>query len=184
MKLEVGLSTAELRVAIRRSRAARGVGAMGERAQLRPVTLREARRFVAEHHRHSRAPQGGLFAVAVVAGSETLGVGIAGRPVARALDDGVTVEVVRICTLGEMNVPSMLYAALCRAAKALGYVRAVTYTLATEPGTSLRACGWRRDGDVRARDWNTPSRPRRTLDLFGEPVTAGGAKVRWARTLR
>ncbi len=32
----------------------------------RPISLREARRFVGEHHRHSLPPQGGLFAVSVV----------------------------------------------------------------------------------------------------------------------
>ena len=48
-----------------------------------PMTLRDARSFVTEHHRHHRAPQGGLFAVGVCDDSEVRGVAIVGRPVAR-----------------------------------------------------------------------------------------------------
>jgi hypothetical protein len=54
----------------------------------------------------------------------------------------------------------MLYAAAWRAARAMGYRRLITYTLATEPGTSLRAVGFREVGAVKGRSWHTPSRPR------------------------
>lgn len=149
-----------------------------------PITLGEARRFVAENHRHNLAPQGGLFAVAAGAGSEVVGVAIAGRPVARALDDGRTVEVVRCCTTGHRNACSMLYGAITRAAKALGYHRAVTYTLAEEPGSSLKASGWTRDADLPARpSWSNPSRPRYDTDLFGTERRPTGPKVRWTKAL-
>jgi hypothetical protein len=32
--------------------------------------------------------------------------------------------------------------------------------LASEPGTTLRAAGWRLIGEVKGRSWTTPSRPR------------------------
>jgi hypothetical protein len=83
-----------------------------------------------------------------------------GRPVARHLDDGWTVEVNRVATDGTRNACSMLYAASWRAARAMGYRRMVTYTLDTEPGTSLRAAGWKIVGEVTARSWSCPSRPR------------------------
>lgn len=55
----------------------------------------------------------------------------------------------------------MLYAACWRAACATGYQRAITYTLASEPGTSLRAASWRRLGDLPPRPgWHALSRPR------------------------
>jgi hypothetical protein len=41
-----------------------------------------------------------------------------------------------------------------------GYKRVVTYTLATEAGSSLRGAGFRVVGHVKGRSWNTPSRPR------------------------
>jgi hypothetical protein len=41
-----------------------------------------------------------------------------------------------------------------------GYRKLGTYTLASEPGTSLKAAGWRLVGQVKGRSWDTPSRPR------------------------
>lgn len=128
-----------------------------------PVTLREARAFVDANHRHHRAPQGGLFAVAVLdmEAAAIIGVAIIGKPVARALDSGYCAEVTRVCVLeGYPNACSMLYAAAWRAARALGYERLITYTLLREPGTSLRAAGWKVIGKTRGESWNRPSRPR------------------------
>lgn len=78
----------------------------------------------------------------------------------RALQDGSTVEVTRVCTLGDRNACSMLLSACRRSAAVLGYRRVVTYTLASEPGTSLWAAGWREVGWVRGRSWNCAARPR------------------------
>lgn len=61
-----------------------------------PCTLKDAEAFVEQHHRHHRPPRGGLFAVAVAAGAEVVGVAIIGRPVARGLQDGWTAEVTRV----------------------------------------------------------------------------------------
>ncbi|GLI00644.1 XF1762 family protein [Phytohabitans aurantiacus] len=57
-----------------------------------------------------------------------VGVAIVGRPVARHLDDGLTLEVTRVATDGHRNACSLLYAAAWHAAKALGYRRLITYT--------------------------------------------------------
>lgn len=125
-----------------------------------PCTLREARAFVAEHHRHHDPPQGGLFAVGCSDGTKIVGVAIVGKPVARMLADDFTAEVVRLCTTGERNACSMLYAAAWRAARALGYRRLVTYTLAEEGGASLRAAGWRCIGEAGGGSWSRKDRPR------------------------
>ena len=42
----------------------------------------------------------------------------------------------------------------------LGYRRVITYTLASEPGTSLKAAGWREVGQVCGRSWDRRARPR------------------------
>lgn len=135
-----------------------------DRLQLQPITLKEARRYVDTHHRHHHAPQGGLFAIAVNDGHKTapivVGVIIVGRPVARLLDDGATAEVTRCCTDGTKNAPSMLYAAAWRAARAMGYHRLITYTLQSEPGTSLVAAGWKLIGKAGGGTWNRKERPR------------------------
>lgn len=152
--------------------------------RIRPVTLTEARRFVGEHHRHNLPPRGHLFSVGVEVDGALVGVAIASRPVARMLDDGRTVEVVRTCTDGTRNANSMLYGAIVRAAKALGYERAFTYTLAEEPGSSLKATGWRVDAELPARaSWSCPSRHRDQEDLFGNVRRPPGPKVRWVREL-
>lgn len=124
------------------------------------MTIADARAYVEQQHRHHPAPLSGLFAVGVAEGESVRGVAIVGRPVARVLDDGWTVEVTRVATDGARNACSMLYGACWRAARALGYRKAITYTLASEPGTSLRAAGWRVVGEVRGRSWSCPSRPR------------------------
>jgi len=137
-----------------------------------PITIREARAFVQTHHRHHRAPAGALFAVAVEVGGEVHGVAMVGRPVSRMLSDGYTAEVTRLCTLGERNACSILYAAAWRAARALGYRRLVTYTLPEEGGASLRGAGWRCIGEAGGGSWNRATRPR--VDLH--PTQQ---KLRW-----
>lgn len=152
-----------------------------------PITLREARRFIAEHHRHNIAPRGWLFGTSLELNGVRVGVGVASRPVARALDDGRTVEITRLCLLegAPKNAASRLYGALCRAARALGWKRAITYTLRTEEGTSLRASGFRLAAAISARDAWTPSAGvnRVQRDLFGAERRPTGEKSRWERAL-
>jgi len=125
-----------------------------------PMTLTEAKAYVAEHHRHHGPPQGGLFAIGASDGESIVGVVVVGRPVARLADNGWTVEVTRLASDGTKNVCSMLYRAAWRAARAMGYRKLITYTLRTEPGSSLKAAGFELVGAVTKRSWNTPSRPR------------------------
>jgi hypothetical protein len=153
-------------------------------AELEPITLLEARRFVTEHHRHNVAPRGWLFGIGLRKSGVLVGVGIASRPVARALDDGFTVEVSRVTVLeGINNACSRLYGAICRAAKALGYRRAVTYTLASEPGSSVMAAGFHREAELPARSgWD--NRPLNTPSLFDDnDRLTNVAKIRWVRFL-
>jgi hypothetical protein len=137
------------------------------RLALCPVKHDEAKAYVAAHHRHSVPPVGMVFALGAALGESLEGVAINGRPVSRVLDDGWTLETLRLCTPSddpEPNVCSFLYAASWRATRALGYRRLVTYTRQDEAGTSLVAAGWRVVGEVSARSWDTPSRPRDDRD--------------------
>jgi hypothetical protein len=144
--------------------------------KLKPISLREAGAYVDKHHRHHPAAKGWKFGVSVEVDSEIAGVATAGRPVARLLDDGRTIEITRCCTDGTRNVASKLYGAVCRAATALGYERAITYTLESESGDSLRASGFAAVAVTRGKSWNTPSRKR----VDSAPICA---KTRWERTL-
>lgn len=128
--------------------------------ELQPITYKEACIFIDEHHRHHLPPQGWKFGIAVNNGFDVVGVVTVGRPVARHLDNGYTLEVTRCCTDGTKNAASKLYGAAWRAAKALGYKRLITYTLIEEPGTTLKAAGWKALYETQAKGWDTPSRPR------------------------
>lgn len=127
--------------------------------ELRPISIRAALRFVAEHHRHHDPPQGAKFALAAWHAGELVGVAMVGRPVSRMLDNGLTAEVIRVATDGTKNACSFLYGAAKRAAQAQGYRKILTYTLIEEPGTSLRAVGWHRAGVAGGGSWSRPSRP-------------------------
>jgi hypothetical protein len=130
--------------------------------QLQPIDFDEAATFIANHHRHHLPPVGWKFGVGCNDGEKVVGVLTVGRPVARMLDNGLTLEVTRCCTDGTKRAASMLYGAAWRAAKALGYRRLVTYTLRSESGVSLRAAGYRVVYETRDRPagWDTPGRPR------------------------
>jgi hypothetical protein len=78
------------------------------------------------------------------------------------LDDGMTIEVLRLCTDGTPNACSILYAAARRAAKAMGYRRIITYILETETGASLKAAGWRKTTTTQGGEWSRPSRARKS----------------------
>lgn len=130
---------------------------------IQPISQREANAFVQEHHRHHKPPQGYKFAIAVNDGDRVVGVVTVGRPVARMLDDGWTAEVTRCCTDGTKNACSKLYAAAWRAAKAMGYKKLITYILASETGSSLKASGWKVIGKAGGGSWNREKRKR--IDL-------------------
>lgn len=125
-----------------------------------PIHQDEAFAFVTQNHRHHKAPRGAKFCLAVADGDRIVGVATVGRPVARALQDGWTLEVNRLCTDGTKNACSMLYSACWRVAREMGYHKLITYILDTETGSSLKAANWRFVGARGGGTWNMPSRPR------------------------
>jgi hypothetical protein len=142
-----------------------------------PIKFAEAREFVRNFHRHNKPPIGHVFSIGASDGVQLIGVAICGRPVARALDDGATLEVVRCCVSEDApkGCASFLYARSWRAARALGWAKLITYTLQSESGASLRGAGWRLIGTLPARDeagWK--SRPGRAWQSV-----VGQAKFRW-----
>lgn len=125
-----------------------------------PCELDEANAFVSRVHRHHPPVVGHKFSLACVDGERVCGVAVVGRPVSRMLDNGLTLEVTRVATDGTVNACSALYGAARRATFALGYKRLVTYTLASESGSSLKAAGWRCLGEAGGGSWSRRSRPR------------------------
>ena len=150
-----------------------------ETLTLTPLKQKEAKAFVNTHHRHHKAPVGDVYRIGLKAGDKLIGVIMVGRPVSRHLDDGLTLEVNRLCVLdGYKNACSKLYSAAARAGKALGYKKIITYILEIESGVSLKASGWRIDGQTKGSQWSRPSRKREQKSLFQQHN-----KTRYAKTL-
>lgn len=139
-----------------------------------PASRSDVARFIDSVHRHHGAPVGDVFRLACVdKAGVVVGVASVGRPVARKLDDGWTLEVNRVATDGSRNACSLLYGASRRVAWGLGYRRLVTYTLPDEGGASLRAAGWSADGEVGRSMSGWSSRPGRLDQVLP-------TKIRWS----
>ncbi len=145
------------------------------RLEVVPCTVKAAKRHVRRWHRHLPRVHGGLFAAALAVDGQVVGVAMAGNP-PRLWQGSGRVVISRVATDGAENGCSMLYGALCRAAKALGYREAWTYTLPEEPGTSLRAAGFEDMGLTRGGEHDRPSRAR-------APAARPEPKRRWRRVL-
>lgn len=146
-----------------------------------PLTLEKANYLVTKWHRHHNPVQGARFAIGVRDDEPPYklhGAVIVGRPVSASTDPDTVAEVTRLVTDGTKNACSILYAAAARACAAMGFESIQTFTLVAEPGTSLKAAGWKAAGIVTSTSWNRPraGRLRLTEDL--------GPKRKWIKILR
>lgn len=156
--------------------------------KIKPITLKEANRFVSLHHRHHGAVVGYKFAIGIEVEGKIKGVAICSRPVSRKLDDGYTLEVSRLCVMNVPNGCSRLYAACARTAKEMGYQKIITYILNSESGTSLKASGWICEADnVGVLKWKRSDglRTNEITDMFGTTVKyPSELKSRWSKTFQ
>lgn len=156
---------------------------------IRPISLKDANEYVEQNHRHHRKATGHKFSLSVYDREGNLhGVAIVGRPVNRVLDDGKTLEVLRLCTDGTHNACSILYARSARIAKDMGYRKIITYVLQEENGASLRASGWSLEQEnVGGGSWENCSRRKEDLiyqqeSLFdSRPKYPIGKKKRYSK---
>lgn len=101
-----------------------------------------------------------MLRTVVVTAGRLVGVAIVGRPVARLLDDGSTLEITRVAADGTRNSCSALLAACRREPRPRHIACLATYTLASESGASLRAAGFPPDGAGGGGSWDRASRRR------------------------
>lgn len=147
-----------------------------------PLELAEANVIVAALHRHHEPLKVARFSIGAIDGDGVIrGAAMCGTPAARALSSRDVLEVRRLVTDGTPNACSVLYGAAARAARDLGYLRAQTYILSSEEGTSLVAAGWRFDGltepsSETSHTWN--NRPGRN-----QPEHLYERKGRWVKDL-
>ena len=138
-----------------------------------PISLKLANEFVLANHRHNKPVTGHKFSIGLFDDDKLIGVAICGRPVARMADDGLTLEILRVCTDGTRNANSMLYGRVKKIAQVMGYKKVLTYTLAEESGSSLRAVGAQKDGLVKPQEWSREKRKRETQNIYKKE------KIRW-----
>ncbi len=131
-----------------------------------PITLRQANEFVKKYHRHNIPVVGCRFAIGATKNGKLVGVAIVGRPIARLLDNGITLEILRTCTDGTKNANSFLYGAIKRIATEMGYKKIITYTLISESGSSLKAIGAKLDKTIPPYSWNRNGRPRKHQSVY------------------
>lgn len=138
------------------------------------MTYRQVCAYIAEYHRHHKPPRGGKVFFGVEDAGRLCGVAVVSRPSARAYDDGWTFEVTRTCTDGTPNANSCLYGAARKTAFAMGYLRGVSYIQKDEGGVSLKAAGWWKLKDLKARkSWAESSMKLKGLR---DPIGAGGVE--------
>lgn len=117
------------------------------------------------------------FRIGCESDGKLVGVVQLARPVSRYLDDGMTIEVVRLCSDGTKDVCSFLYGRAARIAKEMGYAKIITYILESETGMSLKAAGWTYECEAGGGNWSCTSRPRNTT----APTCK---KQRWCKILK
>ena len=143
-----------------------------------PLELKEANAFVGQLHRHHAPVYRDKFRLGAAKDGKLVGVVQIARPVSRNLDDGRTVEVVRLCSDGSRNVCSFLYGRAAKIAQEMGYDKIMTYILQSESGVSLKAAGWSlEDPSCGGGNWSCPSRQRNT-------TAPTEKKQRWSKILK
>lgn len=127
-----------------------------------PLSRKEANEYISQNHRHHGPTQGDKFRIGACDEGKLVGVVQVGRPVARNLDNGKTLEVTRLCSDGTREVCSFLYARAARVAKELGYERIITYILESRARDIPKGGRLERRWCNNWRAWGRPSRPRKT----------------------
>lgn len=109
-----------------------------------------------------------------------------GRPVSRVLDDGLTLEINRLCCLNlEKNACSMLYGRSCLVAKGMGYRKVITYILESESRVSLRASGFTLEArNAGGKEWTGRRSKKCREKVSGKKQPPMELKQRWVRILK
>lgn len=143
------------------------------RFDIREVSLRTARILCDANHSHHEPAHAGKWALGAFDNGVCVCVAVVARPVARMLDTGNVLEVVRLASDGSTRgaASALLRACVAEAANR-GVHRVVSYTLLGELGACYRAARWRPVALTRGGNWGRASRSR-------NEAKQPGAKARW-----
>ena len=141
-----------------------------------PISIKEANEFILNFHRHNNPVKNCRFAIGAGFEGKLVGVAVIGNPVARLMNDGFTMEVLRVCTKEDSpkNTCSFLYGRSWRVWQQMGGLRMITYTLQSESGSSLKGSGWTIRGETKpSSGWSRKDRDRKWQPIYGQ------MKFRW-----
>ena len=129
----------------------------------RAITFAQAKELIEDWHNHLSPPAGWKFGLALQDDVGIVGVTTVGRPVARKLDDGATLEITRCALMdkGIKNAASMMIGAACKSGKSMGDSRMISYTLDDEDGVAYKAAGFHNDQTSKGGRWSRSSRDRK-----------------------
>ena len=93
-----------------------------------PVTLRVANECAKTISKHSWV-RGCKFTIGLKFNGKLIGVGIAGRPIARLLDNGRNLEILRVCVKGGYpDALARIYSRIIEIAQLMGYKKIIIYS--------------------------------------------------------
>lgn len=122
---------------------------------IQPITFRDAQIFIQSNHRYLPRPRTHLFSVSVANENGIVAVAIVGRPVSASQCNGTTCEIIRLATIdGHKNIASMAIGAAWRTAKALGYLKIISYVSGDLNGESFRAANFKFIWERKRGRWN------------------------------
>jgi hypothetical protein len=137
-----------------------------------PIDLATANQFIRDHHSYLAGARGCLFCVAAFNIARITAVAVISRPISPTQQDGVTAEIIRLCTHdAPPNTASALIRRSTQAAFAIGYHRVITYVDASKDGTAFRAAGFSKLHTRSRSQWHgrslcIPDRGTASITLF------------------
>jgi hypothetical protein len=140
-----------------------------------PIGLDNANAFVKQHHSYMANVHRCKFCLALTIAGDVAAVLIANVPSSTHYDDGRTLELLRVCIGAPWpHLASKLIGRACRAAKALGYNRVITWCDDAKEGTSYHAANFYLVKVTDRSHWRTrpakrDSEPSSQLKLFAWP---------------
>ena len=117
------------------------------------TSFKVAKAFHRKYHRHLKSLIGHKFSIAAIENNKTLGIVTVGRPISRILDNGKTLEITRLTSLGSRNLCSQLYSKAIKECKNLNYEKVITYTRIDENGSSVKASNFKFDIISKCKQW-------------------------------
>lgn len=132
-----------------------------------PIGLDDANRFIKAHHRYMTVIHRARYCISAYHNGQLVGIVATTPPTNNKVDDGLTIEIARLCThLAPYNTASALISRACKAARAMGFRKVITYVDASVDGACYRSCNFISGSEFLRRPW------KKNLDCYDAKKTS------------